>query len=230
MSCLSWNCRGLGNPQTEAELANLVSKKDPKMVFLMETKVDTDVIEKISRKIQYKNYFVVPRHNRGGGLALLWKEDFAMKVLTSSDTHIDGVVDQGMDDAWRFTGFYGEPETANREHSWNLLRDLSHRHNLPWICVGDFNEILRLEEKQGWLDRADRQMQGFRDALDYCGFKDLGFNGYPFTWCNRRPGDHNVWIRLDRGVATVDWLLQFPTSRIHHLECFHSDHRPILLI
>ena len=196
----------------------------------METKVDSDVIEKLSRKMQYKNFFVVPRHNRGGGLALLWKETFAIKVLTSSDNHIDGVVDHGLDDAWRFTGFYGEPETASREHSWNLLRDLSHRHSLPWICLGDFNEIVRLEEKQGWLDRPKRQMQGFRDALDYCGFKDLGFTGFPFTWCNRRPGDHNVWIRLDRGVATVDWFLQFPTSRIHHLECFHSDHRPILLI
>ena len=96
--------------------------------------------------------------------------------------------------------------------------------------MGDFNEILRLEEKQGWLVRPERQMQGFRDALDFCGFKDLGFNGFPFTWCNRRPGDHNVWIWLDRGVATVDWFLRFPTSRIHHLECFHSDHRPILLI
>ena len=73
-------------------------------------------------------------------------------------------------------------------------------------------------------------MQGFRDALDYCGFKDLGCNGFPFTWCNKRLGDHNVWIRLDRGVATVDWFLRFPTSRIHHLECLPSDHRPILLI
>ena len=135
-----------------------------------------------------------------------------------------------MDDAWRFTGFYGDPETASRENSWNLLRDLSQRLALPWVCVGDFNEILRLEEKQGWLDRPKRQMQDFRDALDYCGFKDLGCNGFPFTWCNRRPGDHNVWIWLDRGVATVDWFLRFPTSRINHLECFHSDHRLILLI
>ena len=62
---------------------------------------------------------------------MLWKETFAMKVLTSSDYHIDGVVDQGMDDTWRFTGFYGKPETASRENSWNLLRDLSHKHSLP---------------------------------------------------------------------------------------------------
>ena len=73
-------------------------------------------------------------------------------------------------------------------------------------------------------------MQGFRDALDYCAFKDLGFNGFPFTWCNRRSGAHNVWIRLDRGVAIVEWILRFPTSHIHHLECFHSNHRLLLLI
>ena len=65
--------------------------------------------------------------------------------------------------------------------------------------------------------------------MDDCRLKDLGFNGYPFTWYNRRPGAHNVWIRLDRGVATVEWMLRFPTSRIHHLDAFHSDHKPILL-
>ncbi|XP_050248612.1 uncharacterized protein LOC126695855 [Quercus robur] len=72
-------------------------------------------------------------------------------------------------------------------------------------------------------------MQLFRDALDDCRLKDLGFNGYPFTWCNRRHSAHNVWICLDRGVATVDWMLRFPTSRIHHLDALHSNHKPIHL-
>ena len=97
----------LGTHRQKLNLLTWSGKKDPKMVFLMETKVDKEVIERISHKLQYKIFFVVPYHNRGGGLALLWKEDFAMKVLTSSDNHINGVVDQGMDDAWRFTGFYG---------------------------------------------------------------------------------------------------------------------------
>ena len=81
----------------------------------------------------------------------------------------------------------------------------------------------------GWLDRPKSQMQGFSDALDYCRLKDLGFNVFPFMWCNRRPGDQNTWIRLDRGVATIEWILQFPTSRIYHLEAFHLDHIPFLL-
>ena len=60
--------------------------------------------------------------------------------------------------------------------------------------------------------------------------KTLSLMASHFTWCNRRPGDRNVWIRLDRGVAIMDWILRFPTSRIHHMECFHLDHRSILLI
>ena len=67
-----------------------------------------------------------------------------------------GVVNQGMDDAWRFTGFYWDSDTASQENSWNLLRDLSQCLTLPWFCVGDFNEILKIEEKQGWLDRPER--------------------------------------------------------------------------
>ena len=91
----------------------MVSSKDPKIIFLMETKVGREVIVRISRKMQYNNHFVVLRHNRGGGLALLWKDDFMLDVLTSSDNRIDGVMDQGMDDAWRFTGFYEDTETAS---------------------------------------------------------------------------------------------------------------------
>lgn len=63
--------------------------------------------------------------------------------------------------------------------------------------MGNFNEILRVEEKKGWLDRPERQMQEFHDALDYCGLKDLGYNGFSFTWCNQKPGIQNVWVRLD---------------------------------
>ena len=196
---------------------------------LMETKVDKVVLERIGRKIQFSNLFVVPRHNIGGGLALYWPADMKVDVQTFLASHIDVIIDLGVNDTWRFTGFYGDPETANRESSWSLLRLLSHQFNLPWVCMGDFNEILFAEEKQGWLIRLERRMQGFRDALDFCRLRDLGFNGFPFTWCNRRPGGQNVWIRLDRGVASVEWILRFLTARIHHLDDFHSDHKPLLL-
>ena len=192
MSCLSWNCCGLGNSQTEDEVVALVTAKDPKLVFLMETKADKPILERVGRRIHFTNLFFVPRVNSGGGLALYRKSDFDVDVQSFSNRHIDAFISYGVDDAWRFTGFYGDLDTASQENSWFLLRDLSRRLALPWVCMDDFNEILFADEKLGWLDRPERQMQSFRDALDYCRLKDLGFNGYPFTWCNHRPGDQNT--------------------------------------
>ena len=172
---------------------------------------------------------MVPWHNIRGGLALFWLNDTRVDIQSYFDHRIDAIIDHGVDDAWQLMGFYGDPDTASQEDSWSLLKALSTQVSHPWICIGDFNEILLAEEKQGWLDRLERQMQGFWDALDFCGLKDLGFNGFPFTWSNRQPRDQNVWIQLDREVATMDWIFKFPTSRIHHLDAFHSNHKPFLL-
>ena len=60
MSCLSWNYRGLGNPQIEDGLVALVGNKDPKLVFLMETKVEKVVLERVGRKIQKSNILWFP--------------------------------------------------------------------------------------------------------------------------------------------------------------------------
>ena len=59
------------------------------LVFLMETKVEKYVLERIGKKIQYTNLFVVPHRNTGGGLALFWKTDFNVDVQSYSDRHID---------------------------------------------------------------------------------------------------------------------------------------------
>ena len=160
MNCLSWNCHGLGNPQIEDELVALVTVKDPKIVFLMETKAKKYILERVGSRIQFTNLFVVPHVNTGGGLALFWKSDLDVDVQTFSTNHIDAIVNQRVDDAWRFTGFYEDPDTANQENSQGLLRVLSHQFNLPWVCMGDFNEILFANEKMGWLDRPKDKCRG----------------------------------------------------------------------
>jgi len=99
MSCLSWKCRGLGNPQTEDELVAMVHNKDPKLVFFMETKVEKVVLERIGCKIQFSNLFVVPRHNIGGGLALYWPTDMNVDVQTFSARYIGAIIDLGANDA-----------------------------------------------------------------------------------------------------------------------------------
>ena len=60
--------------------------------------------------------------------------------------------------------------------------------------------------------RRERQTKDFREALNYCGFRDLGFMGAPYTWCNNQFDGIITWIRLDKGVATSSWIQMFPSD------------------
>ena len=86
-----------------------------------------------------------------------------------------------------------------------------------------------MEEKSGGAIRPDKQMQDFKDCQDFCGLKDLGFTGLPFTWCNKRFDGDLIWVRLNRALASADWILKFPSSRLHHLQGLSSDHKPLWL-
>ena len=100
---------------------------------------------------------------------------------------------------------------------------------LPWCCIGDFNEIVKLEEMKGRLTRPNRQMRGFRSALDDCGLVDLQFRGFPLTWCNNRDPPFTTWVRLDRAIATMQWLHRFPMALVEHIDVSKSDHKCLWL-
>ena len=72
------------------------------------------------------------------------------------------------------------------------MRTLNHHPDVPWMCAGDFNEIIRQGEKLGGVIRNHRQMQLFRDVLDECGFLDLGFLGSRFTWSKHFADGHSI--------------------------------------
>ena len=110
-----------------------------------------------------------------------------------------------------------------------MIRRLEGQNQLPWCCLGDFNEIIKLEEMHGRYLRPERQMKAFRDVLDDCGLVDLGFNGFPFTWCNNRDPPNTTWVRLDRVVANIEWLARFPRARVDHVDVIKSDHKCLWL-
>ena len=74
MSCLAWNCCGLGNPRAKRELEDLIQAQGPLIVFLSKTWSDKEQLESLKVKIKYAGLFYVQSQDRGGGLALFWKQ------------------------------------------------------------------------------------------------------------------------------------------------------------
>ncbi|KAH1074289.1 hypothetical protein J1N35_026617 [Gossypium stocksii] len=95
--------------------------------------------------------------------------------------------------------------------------------------MGDFNEVLSYFEKKGGRLRSDRQIEEFRGTLDDCELHDLGYTERWFTWERGRFLSTNIRERLDRGVASCDWLDLFPYYQVEHLSHAFSDHCPLLL-
>ena len=194
MSALVWNCRGLGNPRTVGTLQKVVLEEDPTLVFLMETKFNVEEMMDIKRRLERIQRIIVPSVRWSGGLALLWKDSMAVDVLTFSPRHIDAIITKdGGNKKWRFTEFYSHPETSKREESWALLVNLSTRSVLPWVCMGDFNEIRHRGEKVGGGKRLEWQMRAFSSTINKSKLRDMGFVGPEFTW-SRRLGAHG-WVR-----------------------------------
>lgn len=94
--------------------------------------------------------------------------------------------------------------------------------------IRDFNAICAANEKLGgWSDLAENNSD-FRSWVHAYGLIDLGHHGPAYTWSNKQYGPTYIAQRLDRGLGSVLWALQYLNSAIFHLLRFGSDHLPIL--
>ena len=199
-------------------------------MFLLETKLKKKRMERVRDRLGFANGLLMPSRGRSGGLALLWKREVNLNIKSFSNFHIDAIVTEVSSSLeWRITGFYGHPQTHLRHKSWNLLSLLCSQMQLPWFCFGDFNEIVSMEEKWGGANRTQIQMEGFRNVINSCGFKDLGNSGPDYTWCNMQEGAGRIYLRLDRALAMCDKIEKFGEVKVHHLVDSTSYHYAIFI-
>jgi hypothetical protein len=111
------------------------------------------------------------------------------------------------------------------------VRDLHGLRELPWLCAGDFNEILHLHKKDGGLPRSKACMDRFKEALEKCELSDLGYSGDVFTWRNNHHQSENyIRERLDRVVANAGWRSRFISVHVRNGDPYHSDHRLVVIL
>lgn len=103
----------------------MVREQDPLILFVVEAGLDEARLEVLRCRLQFSNKLVVSRREQGGGLALFWKQEANVTIKSYSPTHIDTMINEGGENAWRFTGYYGALETHRRHLFWSLLSTLN---------------------------------------------------------------------------------------------------------
>lgn len=77
----AWNCRGLGKSRTVRELTNLARSCRPKVIGLLETKIDKGRLDRTRINLGFKHGLVVDRVGIAWGLALWWVEEMDIHVF-----------------------------------------------------------------------------------------------------------------------------------------------------
>ncbi|KAH1039541.1 hypothetical protein J1N35_041284 [Gossypium stocksii] len=125
-----------------------------------------------------------------------WKSSVDLKVVVNHPQFILVRIYSKLHSHPIFVAFvYGSPDKLKRKFLW---KDLSHtvpRGFVLWMAIGDFNDILSLEDKKGGHVKG-RRCKFFGEFMDNAFSHDLGFQGAPFTWHQGALSE-----RLDRAVG-----------------------------
>ncbi|KAL8519995.1 hypothetical protein ACS0TY_010795 [Phlomoides rotata] len=145
---------------------------------------------------------------QSGGIYFFWKDSSTCNVVSYSNNHIDIIINNtGLE--WRIASYYGVPNRNLRSISWNLLRTLASANSFPWICIGDFNDLLSPEDKRGRAEHPNV-------IMDY-NLNDLPHIGYQYTWSRCKGTLNAVEESLDRAMVNLTWNDLFPNAKLLNL-------------
>lgn len=211
-------------------LTESVLQKKPDLVFLCETLCKQDTVEKVRNLLKFEGAISVDVQGHSGGIALLWRKDKEVKVLSYSKNHVDVEVGIQGWSKFRLTGVYGKPDRAKRTETWDLIRRLNIQQSIPWcLLIGDMNNILCHEDKRGGRRYPNWLIQGFQTVLEKCNLHDVDLVGYRYTWERGKGTDDWMEIKLDRVLVSTNFINTFAEMRASNLEISTSDHSPLFL-
>lgn len=188
-----------------------------------------DRVEKVRKLIGFDAAFTVDCRGHSGGIALLWRHKQEATLMSYSKNHIDVVIDLKGWNKYRLTGLYGEPDRAKRKETWELICRLHNQSDLPWVLIGDMNNVVKQQDKRGGRPYPSWLIQGFQKCLEDCELHDIDREGYPYTWERGQGTPAWTQIRLDRALASHGFMNQFADVKLTNLKISISDHSPILL-
>lgn len=194
-----------------------INKNALKFGCIIETRVKERRMQRIvSSAFPHWSAISNYEHHRLGRLWVVWSQEVHVTPCFKSYQLITvSVLLDGMTEEFLCSFVYASNFFEDRRELWNDLKD--HQDSTmfkdkPWIVVGDFNEILELDEHLGHSTATvTTGMREFQEAIHHCRFLDMKAHGPKLTWSNKRK-DELIQRKLDRTLVNDIWISKFPQT------------------
>ncbi|XP_070033084.1 uncharacterized protein [Nicotiana tomentosiformis] len=121
---------------------------------------------------------------------------------------------------------YAYNSRAERKSLWSYLANISRGCHLPWLVVGDFNSVLRIDDRIGGNPITVGEIMDFHECVEECELIELPQQGSRYTW-NDRHGQERIDSKIDWVFVNRSWLDNMPSYIANFLPEGISDHSPV---
>ncbi|WOK94055.1 hypothetical protein Cni_G02757 [Canna indica] len=161
---------------------------------------------------------------------MAWKNHLSITIISSSSYYIQAhILHRDNFPSWKFIGLHLHYEVSTRHKQFQQLTNILRNRSCPILIGGDFNSILRHEEKSGGASFSSHMTEDLLHFTSSGCLLEFPTSGPPFTWSNKRPHPNLIEKVLDKFLTSADWHDTWCNWLSIHLEVIGSDHQPILL-
>lgn len=167
MKICTWNSRGSSWSDFLAQTNFYASSLDIDVLCILDTRASTDIINK-TMKLSFDTQYVIPARGQCGGLLLLWKSRMVnIDIIMPHDRFIHCMITEIATNNSLYTTFvYIFPQKEKQTGLWNEILAMKPVNDEPWLLMGDFNNIISLNEKSGGNQSVTNHMINFTVFLN----------------------------------------------------------------
>ncbi|XP_058765287.1 uncharacterized protein LOC131638757 [Vicia villosa] len=152
---------------------------------------------------------------------------YDIKIIGTSDQYLHSEVYQGNGEFSHYlTAIYAHNQLTHKKKLWDDLQILGDMINKPWIIIGDFNNVLKTEDRMGGNEVQESEYRDLENLMEVNGVFEHETKGSYFTWSIKHI-QGMIYSRIDRALYNNMWFTKFPESVIEVLNPHISDHSPL---
>lgn len=228
MKICAWNIRGGKCDHAIAELIDLKQQERPDIFFVIETLTNNIHSQAIVKATRFEKHLIIDPVNHCWGIWACQNEDIIKVIntnLTNRCAHLTFLF-KPTNTTFLIFGVYCPAKEEDKPLFWDDLSSFYANNTLPWLLIGEFNELLSTTDKLGGSPIHSQQCKRLPTFLTKNNAIDVPCSQTAYSWKSNQ--DTFLLERIDRAIIDTQFSNLFPNIIVKYGIFSLSDHAQVI--